>query len=96
MANPSAFAALRLTAKSKTVGSSTGKSLGFVPLRILSRAVPNPIELCSIGKQSAKLDEFPDLMRIWNAMLYPKIDDPFPLEKYERISNAQKGVRSIL
>ena len=35
-------------------------------------------------------------MSIWNTVLNPKIDDPLPLEKDQRISNAQKGMRSIL
>ena len=33
---PSAFALLRLTASSNFVGCSTGMSVGFLPLRILS------------------------------------------------------------
>jgi hypothetical protein len=35
---PSAFAVLRLITSSNFVGCSTGKSAGFAPLRILSRA----------------------------------------------------------
>jgi hypothetical protein len=36
MVNPSALAVLRLTKNSNFVGCSTGMSLGFAPLRMLS------------------------------------------------------------